>query len=190
MMKRFRRAPLFKPVWLITMAVAVTSVLLFWFILRDLPAMSNGTHVPWWAIAAGMAVAESLVVHLHFRSESGTFSFFEIPLAVGLIFTEPGGVWVATVVGLSIALMVVRRQAPIKVVFNIANLSLHAGVAAVLMNALSPADPLEPAGWQVLVLAIAAGGLVQIIPLAAVINATVDGLEMVWAKPMGKASSV
>lgn len=171
-MNRFRRAPVFQPVWLITLAVALASVLLFSFYLRDLPAISNGSDVPWWAIAGGMAVAESFVVHLHFRSESGTFSFFEIPLAVGLLFTEPGGVWVATVVGLSVALIIVRKQAPIKVLFNVANLSLHAGVAAVLMHVLSPADPLEPAAWPVLILAISVGGLVQILPLAGVINAT------------------
>jgi diguanylate cyclase (GGDEF)-like protein len=161
-----------QPAWLITAVAATLSTVLFLTVLRDLDSHLVGQEIPWWLIAVGVAIAESLVVHLHFRSESGSFSFFEIPLAVGLLYTRPGGVWLATLVGLPVALIIVRRQAPIKVLFNVANFTLHAAVAVVIFGAFHVSDPLAPGSWLILTFAITMGALVQVVPLVAVITAT------------------
>ncbi len=104
--------------------------------------------MPWWAVLGGFFVTESVVFHLHFRSESGTFSLLELPLVFGLLFAETGTGVAAMLAGSVRGLVLIRRQPLLELAFNLANLSLHFALAFALLPVfLSGRDPLAPSGW-------------------------------------------
>lgn len=69
------------------------SPVIWWFQLRGSGPLSSDFFAPWWALALGAAGAEAMVIHLHFRSESGSFSLPEVPLVFGLLFGDPSWPW-------------------------------------------------------------------------------------------------
>ncbi len=142
------------------------------FVLPDLEAPASAPWIQWWTIAIGLALAESWVVHLHFRSETGSFSLFEVPLVLGLVYLDPQLLWLATLLGPTMVLVVVRRQPTIKVLFNAANLSLDAAVAALLVHWFAGPDILAPLSWIAIAVATMTATAVQIGSLAAVIVTT------------------
>jgi hypothetical protein len=54
------------PVWLLTVAVAAGSIVLY-FAVADRLGPLRAPHMPWWGLALGFVVGERAVVHLHFR---------------------------------------------------------------------------------------------------------------------------
>src|SRR5437867_4126679 len=96
------------------------------------------------------ALSEAFVVHLQFRrGDAHSFSLNEIPLVLGLFFTEPGGLVLAQLIGAAIALILLRRQHVIKVVFNLGHLCLETALALVVFSALVDGHFVPgPAGWM------------------------------------------
>ncbi len=162
--------------WFITATLAGISLVLGVVFLDGRPPLHETLEFPWWAMVVAFALVESWVVHLHFRSETGSFSLFELPLVLGLIFVAPQGMWLAAILGVGFALTVVRRQPPIKVAFNVANLSVHVAVAALIAQTFVSGDPLAPTSWLVLAVATTIGGAIQIVALAAVLYAAEEVL--------------
>ncbi len=176
--------------WFITAVLSGLSVGLGGFGLDGRPALHPTLELSWWMLALAFGVVESWVVHLHFRSETGSFSLFELPLVLGLIFVAPQHLWVAAILGVGFALTVVRRQPAVKVAFNVANLSLHVAVASLVAQAMIADDPLTPVSWFVLAAATMAGGALQIVALAAVIVATEGVLRRTQVLTMLGTASV
>ncbi|MGI9605913.1 MAG: putative bifunctional diguanylate cyclase/phosphodiesterase [Acidimicrobiales bacterium] len=161
------------PVWGLIASLATMSLVVWAMRLWELPAPSDDLKVPWWLVAIAFAAVESFVINLHFRSESGSFSLLEIPLVFGLLFTEPSLLWLAIVVGSAISLVAIRKQPWVKVAFNVANLSLHVGVAAVLFAwLLDGTNPMEPRGWVALFGATIISSLVEVLGIGLVIRIT------------------
>ncbi len=158
--------------WFLTTLLLVLSLGLGIIGLADRPALHPTLGLPWWVMAMTFALVESWVVQLHFRSETGSFSLFELPLVLGLIFVTPQQLWLAAIIGVGFALTVVRRQPAIKVAFNVANLSMHVAVASLVAHTFIDGDPLAPTSWLVLAGATMLGGVLQIVTLATVIVAT------------------
>ncbi len=158
--------------WLLVGAIVALSAWLMALMPRSAQVAHGSIELPWWALVIAFALVESWVVHLHFRSETGSFSLFEVPLVLGLIFASPLALWASAIIGTSFALAVVRRQTVIKVIFNVANLSLHAGIASLIVQDFMGGDPLAPASWVVLAAATMFGGGVQIMTLCSVIIVT------------------
>ncbi|HEX2294387.1 MAG TPA: ATP-binding protein [Actinomycetota bacterium] len=110
--------------------------------------VANPFDIPWWAIAGLFLLAEVCVVHLQFRQEAYSFSLSEIPLVLGLFFLTPAALVVAQLVGSGAALAFHRRQSPLKLVFNLAHLSLEVILASFLFQALvGNGDPSSVSGW-------------------------------------------
>ena len=128
----------------------------------------NPHGVTWWELAAAFYLAEVFVVHLHFRKQAHTLSLAEIGLVVGLMLASPGNLLVAQVVGTAPALLLNRRQRPMKFAFNLAELPLCSAVAVLLFRTFaSPADS-RPHLWLVALLVAAAAhalgvGLVSLV---------------------------
>ena len=158
--------------WALITCLGAGSVAALLLVLTDLSRPHDSVQLQWWMLAVGFFAAETWVVHLHFRSEAGSFSLYEVPLVLGLIFTEPALLWVAIVLGAGMALLTVRRQPGIKVAFNVANLSLHVVVAALIVSVFSVDDVLEPTTWAVLGVSTMLGGALQILLLASIITVT------------------
>jgi signal transduction histidine kinase len=140
-------------VWALVVAVAVAATILA-LPLRGLAAPNTSVAIPFLALVGGFYLAERAVVHLHFRHHAHSFSMSEIPLVVGLVFFPPLTVIAAQLIGVGIALTVHRRQAPVRLGFNLGQFAAQTAVAALVFHGALAlgADPLGPTGWAALLL--------------------------------------
>src|SRR5918993_1013204 len=113
-------------IWGLIGLTAATTVALYVGVVRDLPAITDGFRVPWWGLALGFAAAEIFVIHAHIRGSAHTLSLSELPLVVGLLLGVPQELVIAQVAGPILVLLFVRRSAPVKVAFNVAQFALTA----------------------------------------------------------------
>jgi diguanylate cyclase (GGDEF)-like protein len=142
----FSGAPL---VWVLSGSLVAAAASLYVFGIRGLSAIDAPIHLDWLVLAGMYGLAEVLVVHLQFRRDTHSFSLSEIPLVLGLFFLEPTMLLIALMVGTGTTLALHRRQSPVKLVFNVANLTFTTSLAIVLFRAILGAggDPLGPVGW-------------------------------------------
>ena len=126
---------------------ALTAALLGWSVLWERsPFETVLVAVP--AVAVLYFCAERFPVHLIVRRETHTFSLTEIPLVIGLFFVTPASIVLAQTLGSAVALLVHRRQPPVKLAFNLANFALGTTCAIVVFHAvLGSSDALGPMGW-------------------------------------------
>lgn len=135
-------------VWLYCVAVLVVGLVAAWFAAR-LPAPSNQpTQIPWWVLAIAFAATERFVVDLDVRKQAQTLAFTEAPLILGLILGSPRDVIIVRVaVGIG-AIIVFRRSAVVKVIFNAGLFALQTAAAvAVFTFVLGDGIAVEPRGW-------------------------------------------
>jgi diguanylate cyclase (GGDEF)-like protein len=144
---------------------------LYVLLIRGLSPLDAPFDLGWGLVAAAYATAEVLVVHLQFRRDMHSFSLSEIPLVVGLFFLPPTMLLVALIVGSAAALALHRRQPPIKLAFNIANLAFTTGLAIVLFRlVLRSDDPLGPSGWAAAFAGAIAADLVGLLMITVAIS--------------------
>jgi diguanylate cyclase (GGDEF)-like protein len=143
-------------VWALSAAVTVSAAVLDLTVVRHLRPVDAPLQVPWWALAALFVLAEWWRVCLYFRSNAHSFSLSEIPLVLGLFLTAPSGLVLARLIGAGVAMGLLRRQPPLKLLFNVGLFVLEAEAAAIAVNRLfSQGGSLGPAAW-VTVLAVVA----------------------------------
>jgi diguanylate cyclase (GGDEF)-like protein len=110
--------------------------------------LPGAPHIPWAFIAVGFAVTDMFVVHVPLRRNAYTISGSEVPLVVGLLMLSPPLLLLSRLVAGPPVLILHRRQAPLKVAFNLCNSAVEASVAmAVYRLALDHASPLSLRGW-------------------------------------------
>jgi diguanylate cyclase (GGDEF)-like protein len=100
-------------------------------------------------LAALFAAAEICVFHVHVRRHAHSFSLMEAPLVLGAVFFGPLTVVSARLLGSAGALVVARRQAPLKVLFNLCLFAMETGIVVAVVH-IADLSPLEPSGWFVL----------------------------------------
>ena len=159
-MKRLTASPSSR-VWLLD-AVLVAGALLLFSEVSRLPAMTHQIRLSAWILTLLFALAEVFVIHVRFRRNTHTFSLNEIPLVLGLFFSSPGELLFAAVLGPAGALLVHRRQAPMKLVFNLSQLALTTGSAAVVFQALRPDDVRSPLAWVAAFAAVSFASLISV----------------------------
>lgn len=154
-------------IWLLVLAVGLAAAGLSVGVI-DLGAAPVGRlHAPWWVLAALFAVVEAFVVHVHLRREAHTISLNELPLVVGLFWVSPWALLVSQIAGAGAVLLLHRRQAPVKLLFNLAQFALSSTVAIVLFRwAIQSGDGLGPAGWLGAMAGVLAGGFVSVALIA------------------------
>lgn len=133
--------------WLFTAAVWVAALVVFLVYVVPLPGYVADDSLPWPAFAVAFALAEVAVVHLRVRNQAVTVSLSEIPLVVGFYFVVPAYLVVAQFVGAAAALVVHRRQPPLKLAFNLAIFSLGSSLGLVLFRAIVPPAPTNLIVW-------------------------------------------
>ncbi len=158
-------------VWLLNGALVAVAGTAGLTVLRHLEPIDAPLRIPWWLLAGMFFVVESFVVHVHFRRDSQSFSLSEIPLVLGLFFTGPGGLIAAQLVGSAVALATIRRQRPLKFVFNVANLGLQAILASIVFRALlGPGDAFGLRGWLASFGGVTAAAVVGVATVVSVIS--------------------
>jgi len=95
-------------------------------------------HIPWLLLACLFYLAETCLVHLHFRRGAHSFSMSEVPLVLGLFFATPRELLLAQFAGCTLALAVQRRQSLLKAVFNMANFATTTSLAIVVVRFIVP----------------------------------------------------
>jgi len=151
------------PIWLYTVLLVAGSVALWRITVGDLRAPMEPFHVPWLALAPVFYLAESYVMHIHFRRQAHTVSLNEVGLVFGLFLVEPGGLLAAMLVGSAAALGLRRRQRPVKLAWNLAQFGFTTSLAIVVFHAVADlGHPLGPAGWGGAVLATSVASLAGI----------------------------
>lgn len=142
--RRPRRRAVATSVMALTAAVVTAAVAAGIWVWALPPTIGQSNWlVAWVAIAAGFAAADVFVVHVQVRRDSHSFSLSEVPLVAGLFLVSPRGLLVGALVGAGLALAVHRRQTPVKLVFNLARLTLEiaAALAIFAVADLSTGEP-------------------------------------------------
>ncbi len=125
----------------------------------------------WPVLAAVFAVATSAVIHVHFRQESESFDLFDVPVVVGLMLFSPRDLWVAQMVGTFVAVVLIRRQPPTKVIFNLGLLGMQTVITIHLFRlAILIPDPSDPAVWGPTFIAIMFGSVLNVAFIVAVVS--------------------
>src|SRR5665213_211659 len=118
----------------VLVALAIAGLGMLWTETSTVAAF----HLPWVLLATMFYVAETCLVHLHFRRGAHSFSMSEIPLVLGLFFATPRELLLAQLAGCALALAVQRRQSPLKAAFNLTNFAMTTSVAVLLLRVIVP----------------------------------------------------
>ena len=170
-------------IWLFTLVVALAALLLYEGLIRGVPAPAGPVRIPWWGIAVLFLLAEAYPVHLHFRTEAHSLSLSEIALVLGLFLTAPGGLIAGQLCGAAVALIVIRRQRPLKAAFNLAQFTFGTCLALVIFHAVSSlGDPFGTAGWTGALAGAAAFGAAGVALVSATISLA-EGRSMLGELP-------
>jgi diguanylate cyclase (GGDEF)-like protein len=123
-------------VWHLNVALAGLAAALF-YAVRPLDAIEAPIAIPFWAFVAMFFVTDAAMVHLHFRRDAHSFTLAEIPLVLGLFFVDPASLLLARLLGATPALLLVRRNAPVKLVFNLGLFLVDAALAVLIFRGLA-----------------------------------------------------
>jgi diguanylate cyclase (GGDEF)-like protein len=159
------------PVWLFSLFLAGSALLLYFHGLDGRPAGLMPFSLPWPIIAAGFALAELKVVQVHFRRETHSFTLSEFPVVVGLFFLSPFDYLLAMILGTTAALVLASRQAPIKIFFNVSNNALTAVVTLSVFARLATVSGVPgPSVWLAVFAATLAATVLGALTIATVIT--------------------
>jgi diguanylate cyclase (GGDEF)-like protein len=167
------------------LAVLLLTVLLAVGVWLDLAVLHLASHADlrlgtaFAATVLAFAVGEAVVLHVELGKNTHTVSLAELTLAVSLFFLPTMQVPLARLVGGVVVLVLVRRQRPLKVAFNLSLWVLDVAVATAVFHALHGGLGSGTAGLVVPALAAAvSAALVDSLAVNAVISLTSHELEL------------
>ena len=131
----------------LTGGLAAAAAGIFALVVVDLPVPKSDIQSPLWVLVVMFALAEILVVHVEFRGNAYSFSLSELPLVIALFTAAPTDLVVGHLLGSALALVVHRRQSPLKLAFNLSHFVLESCLALVVFSAFGAGVPSEPAAW-------------------------------------------
>ena len=88
--------------------------------IRGHGALLGSFQVAWPLLALAFVLADTFAVHVELRDNAHSFTMIELPLMIGLFLCPPEQMILARIVGMLVALVVVRRQRLLKTLFNLA----------------------------------------------------------------------
>jgi diguanylate cyclase (GGDEF)-like protein len=162
-------------VWVLTFALAAMAAVLHVAVVAGTQPLDD-PELSWWVIGLGVIVAEVCVVHIAFRRSAHSFSLADIPIVFGLVFAT-GSQLVFGVLAGSVIVYAARRQAAIKLCFNVAQLWLVLCVAVAVVRAIAPDGGLGPQMWLALYTATIVTGVLTILCIASAIAISEGGLR-------------
>jgi diguanylate cyclase (GGDEF)-like protein len=176
----------------IAVITALAGVL--WWPARDLAGYPFGHQLPWWGLALLSAAAEVVVLHIQVRREAQAVSLSEIPQVVGLFMATPVSLGVGRVVGVFATCLLRRRQAPLKLAFNMAQVALESAVAVLAFHGVLALVGTAPPGcWAAALAATAAVGGVSAAGITVVVGVaegTLDRRALLLEPLSGAAASM
>jgi diguanylate cyclase (GGDEF)-like protein len=155
--------------WLFIYGLAITSAAIWGYDITHFEPLPSPISLQWWQLAIAFYLAEVYVVHLQFRKQAHTLSLTEFGLVLGLFFLSPAALFIAQFVGAGLALAVHRRQRPMKLAFNLAELPLCSGIALLVFRSFYDGDPNSMRTWALVLVAAAIAHTVGVVLVSAVI---------------------
>ncbi|GLY16128.1 bifunctional diguanylate cyclase/phosphodiesterase [Kineosporia sp. NBRC 101677] len=134
-------------------------------------------RLDWYSVAALAAACEIVVqmVQVNGHRQVRAISMNEIATVLGLFFASPGGFLAGRLVGVLVALVLWRRQGPVKVFFNASMVFAESVLALMLFNLIRGGDvAIDYRAWIAALVATVCGGLLSALAVTVVI-AVVDG---------------
>jgi diguanylate cyclase (GGDEF)-like protein len=162
-------------VWTLTLCLAAVASTIALTRLDGLGIFAEDYAVPWWSLIPLFVLVEVTVVHVDLQRETQTISLSEVPVVLGLFLVTPQGLVAAQIIGSFLALAIHRRQAPVKLAFNLAQFALVTSIAVVIFRGIAPPlGDIGPLAWISAGIATLVADFVAIAVLYAVIG-IVDG---------------
>jgi diguanylate cyclase (GGDEF)-like protein len=165
----------------VTLALLVLSALLLPRVWDNGPA-SMQLRLPWWLLAGLFVVFHLNVLSVERGREAQTLSLTEIPMLLGLFFADVRSLLLASLVSGVVGFGLVRRQAPERLLFNLALLAANVCVASAVFTALHSGPVTETAtAWLGSYTALFASGLLDVVAVLGVLAAVagrLDGREL------------
>jgi diguanylate cyclase (GGDEF)-like protein len=146
-------------IWVLNGVLVSVATIVYIVAIAPLRQSGDPMLVPVVIFIAAFAAGEWWRVFIHFRSQTQSFSLSELPLVIGVFMLTPDHLVLARVVGTAIALGVLRRQDPIKLLFNLASFALETETVAVLVHRVSGTNGNSPVVWLWVLLFMAAASL-------------------------------
>lgn len=122
-------------IWGASASGAALAAALLVLVIRRIPSPPH--HFSFAVLVALFALADLAVVHVELGSQTHTFSLVEVPLVLGLLSERPFDMVLAWLAGAAVTLVVIRRQPPIKLAYNLMSYALEAEVAVVIFRAVT-----------------------------------------------------
>ncbi len=137
------------PIWVLNIGMAIGAAVLYVVAVAPLRRPGGVAILSIALLVVGFAVAEWWRVFIHFRQEAQSYSLSEIPLVIGVFVLagDPGELVLARVLGAAIGLGLLRRQEPIRLVFNLASFAIETETLLLLVNHISGTDAKSWAVW-------------------------------------------
>ena len=146
--------------------------------LAGMGRLPGAPHVPWVAVAAAFALTDIFVIHVPLRRNAYTISCSEMPLVVGLLVLSPPLLLLSRLIAGPPVLIIHRRQAPLKVAFNLCNSAIGVTVVAAIYRAvLDHGSPLGLRGWVAAFVALAIGHLLDTFTITVVASLASGSLQ-------------
>jgi diguanylate cyclase (GGDEF)-like protein len=127
------------PIWVLNICMAAACAVFYIAGIAPLRRPGGVAILSIALLVVGFAVAEWWRVLIHFRQEAQSYSLSEIPLVIGVFVLagDPGELVLARVLGAAIGLGLLRRQEPIRLVFNLASFAIETETLVLLVNHIS-----------------------------------------------------
>jgi diguanylate cyclase (GGDEF)-like protein len=175
------------PIWVLNACMAIAAAVLFVVAVAPLHRTTSAMILPIAALVVGFAAGEWWRVFIHFRQEAQSFSLSEIPLVIGVfvLASDPGALVLARVLGAAIGLGLLRRQEPMKLIFNLASFALEAETVTVLVHHISGTNATSPVVWLWVLLFMSIASLLGF-GLSALAISLAEGREarQQWLRPI------
>jgi len=140
-------------VWTLTLFIGLTAAAMASQVTNLTTLFPDSRQIPWYILIPLVYIAELTVVHLRFHRHAHSFSMSEVTLVLGLFASAPWELIVAQI-GFAMALVINRRQPPMKLAFNLAQNTFVVLLAVVVFRSIAGlGDPLGLAGWFAAIIA-------------------------------------
>lgn len=132
-------------------------------------AMVTPLSLPWYVLVPVYAMALHLPVYFEFRREAHAVTLVQLPLAAGAVLVGPIGHAAARLAGNSVDSLVLRRQGPVKWIFNASVGVLEVGVVSWALGVAAVSGS-GPRLWIALLLGLVASEVVGNLAITALMR--------------------
>ncbi|MGH9094164.1 MAG: hypothetical protein ACRDXE_03290, partial [Acidimicrobiales bacterium] len=142
--------------WLLSAALAVSAGAA-WYGATTIRAPAVARYpLGWLAVAVALAGASQSYVHFEVRRHSVATGLTPFVTAIGLVYLSPAHMLYATLLASPAVVFYYWRRAPVKAIFNAANVILTTAVCELVYRAvLAGSSPVSLRGWLAVAAAVA-----------------------------------